>query len=390
MQVVSLLELVLASATAAGSVIWLGAIYAALRFDTHTPPRAPGAQERPPVTLLKPVCGLEKHLARNLRTACLQNYPEYQVVYSVQRPDDPALPLLSELQREFGPARVTVVVSEVRLGMNGKINNLAGALPQARYDVLVISDSDVALRPDYLEAIVLPLSDPKVGGVSTFFRGTDAGPWYEQMELLTLNADHFALALFAGLIGVDDFCFGASFAFRRETLLGIGGLSPLANYLVEDNEMGQRILRAGLKLVTVPYVVGTTIDLQSPRHWWQKMTYWDQNTRAARPVMFALTLVLRIVPLSLLLAALRGFDRVGVAVFLGAVVLRLLVAAAITGVTLADAAALRSLWLLPIKDILSLFWFVRAFLKRTVIWRGSELELTRDGRFAPAKTPGEA
>ena len=154
--------------------------------------------------------------------------------------------------------------------------------------------------------------------------------------------------------------------------------------------MGQRILRAGLKLVTVPYVVGTTIDLASPRHWWQKMTYWDQNTRAARPLMFAATLVLRIVPLGLLFAASRGFDLVGVSVFLGTILLRVLVAAVILGAALGDYASLQSLWLIPIKDILSIFWFVRAFVKRTVIWRGAELKLTRDGRFAPAKAAGQA
>jgi len=385
----SLLELTLAIAVASGSAAWLGASYAALGFRRLTRDRVHGG-ELPKVTLLKPVCGLEKHLGRNLRTACEQDYPEYQVVYSVQRKDDPALPLLRELEREFGPERVTVVVGDAELGMNGKINNLAGALPHARHDVLVISDSDVRLRSDYLAAIVQPLRDPKVGGVSTFFKGTDAGPWYEQMEMLTLNADHFGMALFAGLIGIDDFCFGASFAFRRETLQQIGGLAGLANYLVEDNEMGQRIVRSGLSLVTVPYVVDTTIDLHSPAHWWQKMTYWDQNTRAARPLVFLATLVLRIVPRSLLFAALRGFDAVGLGLFFGAVAVRLLAAAAVLGIALGARASLRSLWLIPAKDVLSLFWFVRAIAKRTVVWRGVELSLTRDGRFVPPKAQGQA
>jgi ceramide glucosyltransferase len=377
-----LVELGLGTATAIGAVAWLGAIWGALRFRVEAN-RASRCGARPPVTLLKPVYGLEKNLYRNLRTACEQDYPEYQVVYSVQRGDDPALPLLRELEREFGSARATVVVGDVKIGMNGKINNLAGALPHARYDILVISDSDVRLRPDYLQAIVAPLRDAKVGGVSTFFKGTESGPWYEQMEMLTLNVDHFGMALFAGLIGIDDFCFGASFAFRRETLRLIGGLSGLANYLVEDNEMGQRIIKAGLRLVTVPYLIDTTIDLRSPGQWWQKMTYWDQNTRAARPLTFVATIVLRVVPLSLLFAAVRGFDGVGLRVLTAATLLRILAGAVVLGVALRDYRGLHSLWLIPLKDILSLFWFVRAFVKRTVVWRGTELSLTRDGRFVP-------
>ena len=390
MTVISALELILSSVLSLGGAAWCGAIYAGLRFPGRQRQRHAATPYLPAVTLLKPVCGLEKNLSFNLRTACTQDYPDYQVVYSVQSAHDPALPLLRELEREFGAPRVCVVVGDVHLGMNGKVDNLAGALPYARHDILVISDSDVGLKPNYLRAIVAPLQDETVGGVSTFFRGKDAGPWYEQMELLTLDADHFGMALFAGLLKIDDFCFGASFAFRRETLERIGGLPAVANYLVEDNEMGQRILRLGLRLVTVPYVVDTTIDLRSAGRWWQKMTYWDQNTRAARPLVFAASLILRIIPLSLLLAALRGFDAWGVGVVLGSIALRITAGAVIIGLALGDLASLRSLWLIPAKDVLSLFWFFRAMAKRTVVWRGVELALTSDGRFIPPKAQGEA
>lgn len=375
--------MVLASAIAVGMTLWFATLVAALFFRKR---RNPGSKVRdalPPVTILKPVCGLEKNLAENLRTACEQDYPVYQVVYSTQSQDDPALDILRELEREFGPERVSIVVSDVQVGENGKINNLAGALPSARHDILVISDSDIRLRPDYLKAIVAPLADPGIGGASTYFKASDAGPWYEQMEMLTINADHFASLMFASVIGVSDFCFGASFAFRRETLARIGGLEDLGSYLVEDNEMGQRIMRTGLKLVVVPYVVDTTIDLKSPAHWWQKMNYWDQNTRAAKPGVFAASLVLRIIPLGLLFAAVRGFDSIGLAVFVGAVALRVAAAAMVLGVALRDYRSLRSLWLIPLKDVLSLFWFVHAYVNRTVVWRGAKLGLTRDGRFIP-------
>jgi ceramide glucosyltransferase len=376
-------ELLLAAAIAGGSCCWLGTLLAAFLFRRPSSPIAAKFESWPPVTILKPVCGLEKNLRQNLRTACEQDYPEYQVVYSVQRHDDPAIELLRDLEREFGSDRVVVVIDDMQVGMNGKINNLAGALGHARYDILVISDSDVRLRPDYLKAIVAPLADPTIGGVSTFYRAVDASAWYEQMELLALNVDQCAMAMFASLIGVSDFCFGASFALRRETLERIGGFAALSSYLVEDNEMGQRILRAGLKLAMVPYLIDTTIDLKSPAQWWQKMTYWEQNMRAAKPGVFLSSLVLRTVPLALLLAAVRGWDGIGLAVLLGALAVRATAAAVTLSVALQDRRSLRSLWLLPIKDVLSLFWYTRAIVTRTVNWRGVELALTRDGQLIP-------
>jgi len=378
------IELLLGAMLLFGSCIWLATGLCALLFRARKPPKARQMfRTLPPVTLLKPVCGLEKNLLENLRTACEQYYLDYQVLLSVQRRDDPAIPLLRELQQTFGDARVTLAIESVSVGLNGKVNNLAGALPHVRHPILVLSDSDVRLRPDYLRTIVPPLADPEIGGVSTFFRASDAGPWYEQMELLTINADHFAIAIFADVIKVVDFCFGASFALRRSTLDSIGGLDVLGSYLVEDTEMGRRILAAGKKLAVVPYVVETMVDVRSAQHFWQRMTYWDQKTRAAIPGVFAASLLLRTVPLALVYASLRGFDRTGLCVLAAVTGARLLAVASVFGVALRDSRSLRWLWLLPLKDVLSVLWFVRAFLQRTMTWRGVRMQLSPDGRLLP-------
>jgi ceramide glucosyltransferase len=376
------LRLLLLLAILSGCACWLAVLLCTPWFRARKRGRmSTGFQ--PALTLLKPVYGLEKNLYENLRTACMQDYPEYQVVYSVQRKDDPAIPLLCQLQAEYGRERVSVVIADEEVGLNGKINNLAGALPHARHGFLVISDSDVHLRPDYLSTMIAPLADERVGAVTSFFRATHAGPWYEQMELLTLNADHFALAMLAKMLHLADFCFGASTALRRETLEQIGGLAVLGSYLVEDNEFGRRVLQTGRSLVVVPYVIDTLVDLGSAREWWRKQMYWDQNTRAAIPALFSATLLLRVIPLSLILAALSGGRGWAVSVLLCALAIRLAAAGAVLWFALDDARSLRSLWLLPLKDCLSLVWFVQSFTKRTVVWRGVEMALTRDGRLQP-------
>ena len=381
-------QMVLGLGILVGSCCWLLVLICAPFFRSRKFESAVCFRALPPVTLLKPVCGLEKNLRVNLRSACLQDYPDYQVVYSVQRADDPALELLSELERQFGPERVTVVITSVTVGVNGKVNNLAGALPHARHETLVISDSDVLLRPDFLRQIVAPLADPEVGAVSTFFRGCDAGPWYEHLEQLTLNADQFSMAMVASATGLVDFCFGASTALTKTTLTRIGGFEGLGDFLVEDTEMGRRVRALGKRLIDIPYLVDTTIDLGGKGHWWQKQTYWEQNSRVALPYLFAASLLLRTVPLALLFAALRGADAVGLWVLGWALLLRVAAVAAVLGLALRDYAGLRRLWLVPIKDVLSVVWFVRAFVSSRVIWRGTEMSLGRDGRLTAL--PSEA
>jgi len=377
-----MLEWLLLVPAIGGSVYALLCTLATARLRLQRPDsrsRASGAW--PPVTMLKPVYGLEKNQRDNLRSACLQDYPEFQVVFSVQELDDPVIPLLREIQAEFGEERVTVAIERCRPGTNGKINNMAGGLRHARHDLLVISDSDVRLRPDYLKTIVAPLADPEVGCVCTLYKAACAGTWFEKLELLTLNAEFMTNVVFAYISGASKFCLGASAALRRSTLEAIGGLEGLADYLVEDYEMGRRIWVSGKKIAIVPYLVDTMVDLKTPGQWWGHQVYWDQNTRAARPWAFFSTILIRSIPCALLYALARLADPLSLGILAGAVAVRMASAAVILGWGFRDREGLKSLWMLPLRDTLSLASWFLAFAKRTTIWRGSEFILTKDGRL---------
>ena len=368
----------------AGSLYYLVCIVSVLivRAQATVPPRVP-IGGWPPVTILKPVHGLEKNLERNLRSACLQDYPTYQVVLSVQDEKDPALPLLRSLQSEFGSERVTVVIDQRVVGTNGKINNLVAGLAHAQHEILVISDSDIYAGSDYLRAIVAPLDNSEVGFVCTFFQATSAGSWFERMELLTMNACFFPDTVFAHVTKTAKFCIGASVAFRRSTLKDIGGLEGLADYLVEDYEMGRRIWEQGKKAAVAPYVVETVVDLKTPSQWWNHQVYWDQNNCIVRPGALISTLIIRPVPFAFLFAVLRLADPLGLLVFGGAVAWRLAVAAGILGFGLGDREGLKSLPLLPLRDIAGVVSLILGFTKKTTVWRGKEFILTRDGRMIP-------
>jgi ceramide glucosyltransferase len=367
---------------AVGSVYSLLTLAAILHFVRRRPePREP-SRGWPPVTILKPIHGLEKDLEENLRSACTLDYPEYQVVFSVQRLNDPALPLLRTLEAEYGPERVTVAVTDSEPVINGKVQNLVGAFQAARHDILLISDSDIGLAPGYLKAILEPFEDPEVGSVCTLYRARGARRWFEKLELLSFNTDFVVNVIFAKVTGASDFCLGCSVAMRREALMAAGGLEPLGEYLVEDYELGRRIVRAGYRTELVPYFVDTTVDLERPAQWWDHQVYWDQNTRAARPKGFAATILLKAVPFALLFALARGFDPPGLQV-LGVVLAIRTATSAIQQLRIGDREGLRYLLWLPARDVAGLASWVVASCKRTFVWRDIRFGLTRDGRIVP-------
>jgi ceramide glucosyltransferase len=358
-------------------------VSALILFARRSPDTPPPDAPLPPVTILKPICGLDKDLERNIRSCCEQNYPEVQIVLSVQRDDDPALPLLKSLAEEYGAQRVSIAVSKGEPLPNGKIHNLIGAIQLARHEVLVLSDSDVRVPSDYLRVITAPLRDPKVGYACTLYRAVGAVRWYERLELLSLH-DFTVNIAFAWMTGASDFCLGSSVAFRRAELERIGGFEALADYLAEDFEMGRRLQSLGLRLELAPYFVDTVVDLDSAGAWWRHQLYWDQNTWAARPFGFLATGLVRALPFALFFAAIRAFDPLGLAVLAGVSALRVAMAAAIMR-SQGDREGLRNLHWLPLRDLAGLVTWLFAMRSRSVTWRGASYRLTSDGRMVASK-----
>ena len=333
----------------------------------------------PPLTVLKPVRGLEKNLKLNLQTIATQDYPNYQIIYSVQDPEDPAFPILKEIQKEFGSDRISVVVSTIEAGANGKVNNLLGAIQEARHDIIVISDSDTNLQADYLKSIVAPFNNSEVGCVCTLFKVIRGDHWFEKMELLTINVDFMPSVIFAKVTGVSNACLGPSIAIRKSTLEEIGGLESLADYLVEDYEIGRRVWTSGKKIVLLPYIIDTVVDLENLLDWWTHQVYWDQNTYLAKPLPFIATILIRTIPFALLFALIRR-DMVGLYILMGAMIIRL-ITAVMNSWEMEDIEGIKSIYLLPFRDILGLVFWALSFTQRTVVWRGVKFELTSHGQM---------
>jgi len=306
------------------------------------------------------------------------------VVFSVQRLDDPALPLLRRLEREYGPERATVVAVQSEPLLNGKVQNLTNAVAAARHDLLVISDSDVFTPNDYLSRIAAPFREGDIGYVCTLYRGVGARNRYERLVLLSYNMDFIPSVVFAYMTGASAFCLGSSLALRRSVLDAAGGFASLSDYLVEDYELGRRILERGRRMVLLPYFVDLDIDLDSAQSWWRHQVYWDQRTRAARPIGFAASILTRAVPFALLFGLARLFDPLGLTVLAAALAVRLGTAAG-TALLFHDRESLSALWLLPFRDIAGLLFWATALCKQTFTWRGHRCALARGGRIVPLK-----
>lgn len=325
---------------------------------------------RPSVSLIKPVCGLEKNLYTNLSSACAQDYPDYEVIYALQNPEDPVLPILERIRAENPQRRVRILVDPSAAGPNGRLCNILNATREARSDVLVYSDSDMFLAPGYLGVIVAPLADPKIGVSCTLYRAQGAVNMWESLELLSLNTEFVPSMIFATMTGAALACPGASQAIRRETLEKIGGLASMADHLVEDLELGRRISAAGLEVVIGPHVAATGVDLKGWRPWWRHQVYWDQNTRAACPAGFFFTCLVRGVPLAVLYSfVMLPYGGLRLELLLATIALRLGSAASCC-LYLGDREGLRTVWLLPLRDLAGAASWAASFLQRKVYWKG--------------------
>lgn len=375
----SLLILVLLVPVVSGSIFSVLTVLATWRFYTR-PVREPAAP-LPPVTVLKPCYGLDRELEPGLRSFCEQDYPDLQIVMSLQRRDDPALPLLRQLEAEY-PARVTVVLGESPPSVNGKVQNMVIGMSAARHEHLVVSDSDVLAPRDYLRRMVAPLADPRIGFVCSLYRIRGARNLAERLDLLSINADFMPSVIFTYMTRVATFCLGASIAFRRSDLEAVGGMGAFADYLVEDHELGRRLHERGLDVRLLPMTIDLSPDYANLGAWWRHQVYWDQNTRAANLPGFTLTVLTRAVPFALLYALATGLSATGLAVLGTTVALRVASAAAVAAVQ-HDRETLASLAWLPLRDVLALASWALALTRNTFEWRGNTFKLTRGGRIVP-------
>src|SRR6266446_6081381 len=249
--------------------LWSAAAFLRERVAGEGPTDCISGQVRPtralpPVSILKPLKGADPEMYESFRSHCLQDYPEYEIIFGVGNLNDSAIETVKELQREFPDRRIQLVVSPKILGANVKVSNLAQMVAEARYDYLIVNDSDILVEPDYLRRVTAPLADLRVGMVTCLYRGVAGATLGSRLEALGISTDFCPSVLAARQLEGIRFGLGSTLAFRRAELEKIGGFTSFVDYLADDYELGKRIAGLGLAVELSDVVVETYLPPYTP------------------------------------------------------------------------------------------------------------------------------
>jgi len=335
---------------------------------------------RPPITVLKPVCGLEPRLYENLRSFCAQDYPEFQILFGVRDAHDPAIPVIERLIREFPERSAALVIDPRVIGSNYKISNLANMIGRARYDFLAISDADCKVGRHYLAEVAAVFADPKVGAVTCLYRGTPVGKRLaDRLGAMFINEWFLPSVLVALMSEPLEYCFGATMAVRREALDAIGGIEALSSYLADDHMLGRLVAASGYRVALARHIVEIAINEPSLKSLFRHELRWARTMRAVRPRGYALSFVTDAVPIALLVAIATGLHSSGLILVGVALALRVLM-------HFAAHAALGSKdvlwpWLVPVRDLLTFAIRAASFVGRRVEWRQQKFSVQSDGQM---------
>ncbi len=341
------------------------------------------SQYTPPVSILKPMKGLDYQVYENLTSFCRQDYPSHELLFGVTDPNDPALAVVEKLKREFPERNISSFVAPP-LGMNDKVSILHYLAGMAHNDLLAISDSDMRVTPDYLRRVVAPLSDPDVGLVTCPYRGEDPATLTARLEALHMGATFLPSIIVARRVLSMRFALGATVVLRRGDLERAGGFAAIADYLADDYQLAAIMARLGMRVYLSDYVASSMLGSTTFWEEWDREVRWAQCNRVNRPREYPGILLTFSTPLALLLTVVSE----GVHWPFLAVALALRWAVGWLAMGYADNRSVRR-WLfwLPVRDMLSALIWCAGGVTRRVVWRRQKYALQQGGYLAPVARP---
>jgi ceramide glucosyltransferase len=348
----------------------------------------------PPVSILKPLKGIDPEIWESFCSHCEQGYPQFQLIFGVSDPGDPAIEVVRKLQASYPNLPIELIVCDRVLGTNIKVSNLAQMLPAARHKLLLVNDSDIRIPPDYLHKVITPLADPSVGLVTCLYRGVAspaASPTLgSRLEALGISTDFVPGVLSARFLENGlHFGLGSTLAFRRRDLGAIGGFEALLDYLADDYELGRRIASTGKKVELSAATVVTFLPAYTLRQFFRHQLRWARTIRDARRWGYAGLLFTFGLPWAMVtLLAARGAEWAW-ALLAMTFAVRLAVGFVAAEIVLHDRQALRNIVLLPLRDLIAPLVWAASFMGNRIHWRGDVFDL-KDGRLTIAKPAPQA
>jgi ceramide glucosyltransferase len=374
--------------TFASILYFIAALWSARSFMRR---RRAGTEFAPGVSILKSLKGFDPGMYEAFASHCRQQYAgEYELLFGVSNPDDPAVAAVERLKAAFPEREIRLIVCPEKLGLNGKVSNLAQMSQQARHEYLIVNDSDIHVGPRYLDRIMAGFgADPKTGMVTAPYRGIAHGTLGSKMEALGIATDFFPGVLTAMKLdrGIR-FGLGSTLAVSREALAAAGGFEALADSLADDYELGARIAKAGFAIVLSREVVATSVPPYRFGEFFAHQLRWARAVRDSRKLGYAGMIVTFGLPWAVLNCIACGFDLPSLALLSLTVLARVTVSLAIGVGILGDTQVLRDLWLLPLRDLCALWVWIWSYAGNSITWRGERF-LLHDGKLVKRGT-GEA
>jgi ceramide glucosyltransferase len=356
------------------------ALAAVLAWRSHASRPRRTAPVQLPVTVLKPVCGAEPGLYEHLRSFCLQDYPQYQIVFGTLDPVDPALAVIARLTREFPDLAIDTVVNPQRHGHNNKSSNLINMLALARHPLLLISDSDTWVGADYLATVTAPLQDAGVGLVTCLSHDHPTSDLWSRMGAMYINEWYFPSVMLAWLFGYQGYASGQTLCLHRQTLDAIGGLAEFVDHLADDNRLGELVREQGLRIVLSPYEVQAEHFEPDFSALNNHELRWMRTLRILQPLSFGmifLTFSLPLAAIGLWLASAGPVPTLAWTLFAVTVLAR--IGLHIVHRLRSDQSLFAELPLVPFRDLLTLWTWCQSYFSRRVTWRGHQFDVDATG-----------
>jgi ceramide glucosyltransferase len=359
------------------------AIVAAERFFSRRP--STDSAFTPPVSILKPICGLDRETYENYASFCRQEYPEFEILFCVSDDHEPAIPIIEQLIRDFPQRSIRLLIGSDPLGASDKVNKLCRMVREALHDVIVVSDSDVRVDPVFLRSVVRPFAEPQVGGVTCLYRGLTDGSLAADLEALGNSTDFAPGVLVAWFTGGLNFMLGAVMATTKRHLAEIGGFESLVDHFSDDYELGNRIAARGYRIELSPSPVAVVYPEETLSSAFRHQLRWNLSIRYSRPwghlgLIFTQGLVWTLVG-SVLAPSwplVCGF-------IAGYALLHTDMALSVGARGMGDQLVRRKQWLLSLRDVFAFVVWVASFFPQRVHWRGQQFYV-RDKRLVPIRS----
>jgi ceramide glucosyltransferase len=374
----TLLPFIIILPSAAYSII---SLFSALKFF-NKPSQHHQRTISPGVSILKPVKGMDEDSYDNFASFCCQQYSgNVQLIFAVASADDPVIPVIEQLISDFSNHDISLVINPAIHGPNYKVSNLVNALPEARHDIIVVSDSDISVEEDYLLSVTAHFADQLVGLVTSLYRTSEVHGIATALEAIGFTSEMIPNVIVAQKLEGLTFALGASMAVRREALAAIGGFEALAGYLADDYQLGNKIHRAGWKIALDNAFVESVIKRESLMSVLSRQLRWSRTMRVSRPGGYLASGITLPFPAALLATLLAKPLWIGLTALTLLYAVRLTVNTIYSRYFVKDELLPRWLWLLPLRDMLSFFAWAFSFMGNRVEWRGSRFILKSGGKI---------